>query len=146
MDAALWIDESARGAQAAQFTLVDLPTVLIRISRILLEAQTAAPAHSCETEKLLDRLRKQQAGLVEVVPTVLSVTDINGSCRLCFERKDFDQAPGSDPRDFWPMLAIPRRCGGPNGTRPRQQLSQSICRNSPDGRPVPRGLDAGRSG
>ena len=75
---ALWIDESQREvAVAARFTLVDAPTVFMTHLTEVLRRESAALLTRTETDKLLARVRQSQPALVEeLVPTVLSVSDV----------------------------------------------------------------------
>jgi flagellar biosynthesis protein FlhA len=75
---ALWIDEQQRNAAvAARFTLVDAPTVFMTHLTEVLRRESAALLTRTETDKLLGRVRQSQPALVEeLVPTVLSVSDV----------------------------------------------------------------------
>ncbi|MRW94190.1 flagellar biosynthesis protein FlhA [Duganella sp. FT80W] len=75
---AIWIEESERElARAARYTLVDAPTVFITHLSEVLKQQSAQLLTRTETDKLLQRVRQQQPGLVEeLIPTVLSVSDV----------------------------------------------------------------------
>ncbi|MDK2125114.1 flagellar biosynthesis protein FlhA [Parachitinimonas caeni] len=75
---ALWIEESEREvARAAKYTLVDAATVLMTHLSEILRQQSAALLTRTEAERLLTQIRQQQPGLVEeIVPTLLSVGDI----------------------------------------------------------------------
>ncbi|MET3448236.1 flagellar biosynthesis protein FlhA [Ralstonia sp. 1138] len=75
---ALWIEEHQRqAAAAAKYTLVDAPTVFMTHLSEVLRRESSALLTRSETEKLLTRVRQSQPGLVEeIVPTVLSLTDI----------------------------------------------------------------------
>lgn len=75
---AVWIDEAERErARAARYTLVDTPTVFITHVGETLRQHCAHLVTRAETDRLLNRVREAQPGLVEeVVPTVLSVVDI----------------------------------------------------------------------
>ncbi len=75
---ALWIDESQRAAATqAKFTLVDAPTVFMTHLTEVLRRESATLLTRAETEKLLNRVRQSQAGLVEdLIPTVLAVSDV----------------------------------------------------------------------
>jgi len=75
---ALWIDESLREtAVAAKFTLVDAPTVFMTHLTEVLRRESATLLTRAETDRLLARVRQQQASLVEeLIPTVLSVSDV----------------------------------------------------------------------
>ena len=143
---ALWIDESQRErAQAARFTLVDLPTVLTTHLTDVLKREAAALLTRAETEKLLDRLRKQQAGLVEeLVPTVLSVTDIQRVLQALLREK-------VSIRHLEAILETLADAGRSTKDvavlteRVRQRLGQSICQSlTPDGQSLQvMTLDAG---
>lgn len=75
---AVWIEESEKeSARLARYTLVDPTTVFItHLSEVL--KQHAAPLLTrTETDRLLQRVRDEQPGLVEeLIPTVLSVSDV----------------------------------------------------------------------
>jgi flagellar biosynthesis protein FlhA len=75
---ALWIDDSQRGAAAAaKFTLVDGPTVLMTHLTEVLRRESATLLTRAETDRLLASVRQKQPGLVEeLIPTVLSVSDV----------------------------------------------------------------------
>jgi flagellar biosynthesis protein FlhA len=75
---AIWIGpEHREAARLAKFTLVDPRTVFITHIGEILRQQAPALLTRSETDKLLDRLRKTQAGLIEeIVPTQLSVGDV----------------------------------------------------------------------
>ncbi|HEX7650233.1 MAG TPA: flagellar biosynthesis protein FlhA [Noviherbaspirillum sp.] len=75
---AIWIDDAEKEtARAAKYTLVDPATVFVTHLSELLKQQAHALLTRAETEKLLQRVRQHQAGLVEeLVPTVLSVGDV----------------------------------------------------------------------
>jgi flagellar biosynthesis protein FlhA len=75
---AIWIEDSEKeAARMARYTLVDPATVFItHLSEVL--KQHAAPLLTrTETDRLLQRVRDEQPGLVEeVIPTVLTVSDV----------------------------------------------------------------------
>jgi flagellar biosynthesis protein FlhA len=75
---AVWIEESERErARAARYTLVDTPTVFITHVGETLRQHCAHLVTRAETDRLLNRVREAQPGLVEeVVPTVLGVVDV----------------------------------------------------------------------
>jgi flagellar biosynthesis protein FlhA len=75
---ALWIEHRHREmATNARFTLVDAQTVLMTHLTEVLRRESATLLTRSETERLLDRVRKTQASLVEeLIPTVLSVSDV----------------------------------------------------------------------
>lgn len=75
---AVWIEDAEKeAARAAKYTLVDPATVFITHLSEVLKQQAHVLLTRAETEKLLQRVRQQQAGLVEeLVPTVLSIGDI----------------------------------------------------------------------
>jgi len=75
---AIWIDETERErARAARYTLVDAPTVFITHAGETLRQHCAHLVTRAETDRLLNRVREAQPGLVEeVVPTVLAVVDV----------------------------------------------------------------------
>jgi len=75
---ALWIDEAQRdAARAHRFTLVDPPTVFITHLSEVLRQQCAQLLTRGETDKLLQRVRQAQPGLVEeLIPTVLTISDV----------------------------------------------------------------------
>ncbi|SMC27702.1 flagellar biosynthesis protein FlhA [Andreprevotia lacus DSM 23236] len=76
---AVWIEDSEKdAARAGKYTLVDPATVFLTHLCEVLRQQSAALLTRAETDRLLNRLRQQQAGLVEeIVPTLLSVGDIH---------------------------------------------------------------------
>ncbi|WP_005034683.1 flagellar biosynthesis protein FlhA [Holophaga foetida] len=75
---ALWIlDTQREAAQAAKYTLVDGPTVLLTHLTEVLRRESASLLTRAETERLLARVRQAQPTLVEeLIPTVLAVSDI----------------------------------------------------------------------
>lgn len=75
---AVWIEEDERErARAARYTLVDAPTVFITHLSETLRQQCAHLVTRAETDRLLNRVREAQPGLVEdLVPTVLGVVDV----------------------------------------------------------------------
>jgi len=75
---ALWIDDSQReSARAQRYTLVDPPTVFITHLSEVLRQQCGQLLTRGETDKLLQRVRQAQPGLVEeLIPTVMSVGDV----------------------------------------------------------------------
>jgi flagellar biosynthesis protein FlhA len=75
---AVWIEDSEKDlARAAKYTLVDATTVFITHLSEVLKQQSAMLLTRTETDRLLQRIRQQQPGLVEeLIPTVLSVGDV----------------------------------------------------------------------
>jgi flagellar biosynthesis protein FlhA len=75
---ALWIDATRREeAVAARYTLVDAQTVLMTHLTEVLRRESATLLTRSEVERLLARVRQSQPSLVEeLIPTVLSVTDV----------------------------------------------------------------------
>ena len=75
---ALWIDDTQReAARAHRYTLVDPPTVFITHLSEVLRQQCAQLLTRGETDKLLQRVRQAQPGLVEeLIPTVMSAGDV----------------------------------------------------------------------
>jgi flagellar biosynthesis protein FlhA len=75
---AVWIEESEREiAKAARYTLVDPATVFITHIVEVLKQQAASLLTRTEAERLLQRVRQQQPGLVEeLMPTILSLSDV----------------------------------------------------------------------
>jgi len=75
---AVWVEEADKElARAARYTLVDSTTVFITHLSEVLKGQAAALLTRSETDRLLQRVRQDQPGLVEeLVPTVLSVSEI----------------------------------------------------------------------
>lgn len=75
---AVWIEDGERdAARQAKYTLVDPQTVFITHLCEVFRQQSPALLTRAETERLLNRVREQQPGLVEeIVPTVLSVGDV----------------------------------------------------------------------
>jgi flagellar biosynthesis protein FlhA len=75
---ALWIQDHQREqAVAAKYTLVDAQTVFMTHLNEVLRRESARLLSRSETEKLLARVRQDQASLVEeLVPTVLALSDI----------------------------------------------------------------------
>jgi flagellar biosynthesis protein FlhA len=75
---AVWIEESERElARASRYTLVDSITVFVTHLSEVLKQQSAMLLTRTETDRLLQRIRDQQPGLVEeLVPTIVSISDI----------------------------------------------------------------------
>ena len=75
---ALWIEHSQREeAMSARYTLVDAQTVLMTHLTEILRRESAMLLTRSGTERLLGRVRESQPTLVEeLIPTVLSVTDV----------------------------------------------------------------------
>ena len=75
---ALWIDETQReAARAHRYTLVEPATVFITHLSEVLRQQCAQLLTRGETDKLLQRVRQAQPGLVEeLIPTVMTVGDV----------------------------------------------------------------------
>ena len=75
---AAWILEDQRqAARGAGYTLVEPATVFITHFGELMRQNAHALLTRAETEKLVNRVRQQQAGLVEeLVPTVLTLSEI----------------------------------------------------------------------
>ena len=75
---AVWIEDTEKEvARTARYTLVDAATVFITHLNEVLKQQSAMLLTRGETDKLLQRVRQQQTGLVEeLIPAVLSVGDV----------------------------------------------------------------------
>ncbi len=75
---AIWIEDSEKdAARANKYTLVDAATVLITHLAEVLKQQAPTLLTRAETDRLLQRVRLSQPGLVEeLIPTVLSVGDV----------------------------------------------------------------------
>lgn len=75
---AVWIEDAEKeAARAAKYTLVDASTVFVTHLSEVLKQQSAMLLTRAETDRLLQRVRQQQPGLVEdLVPTVMSVGDV----------------------------------------------------------------------
>jgi flagellar biosynthesis protein FlhA len=75
---AVWIEDGDKDlARTSRYTLVDPATVFITHLSEVLKQQAAALLTRTETDKLLQRVRQQQPGLVEeLIPTVLSISDV----------------------------------------------------------------------
>lgn len=75
---ALWIEHRQRDmAVANRYTLVDATTVLLTHLTEVLRRESATLLTRAETERLLERLRKTHASLLEeLLPTVLSISDV----------------------------------------------------------------------
>lgn len=75
---ALWIEPTQReAALASKFTLVDSPTVFMTHLTEVLRRESATLLTRVETDRILARVRQQNASLVEeLIPTVLSVSDV----------------------------------------------------------------------
>jgi flagellar biosynthesis protein FlhA len=75
---AVWITEDQRQtARAAGYTLVDPTTVFITHLSEVIRQNAANLLTRAETEALVDKVRKHQAGLVEeLIPAVLSLSEI----------------------------------------------------------------------
>ncbi len=75
---ALWVEEQQKeAARAHRYTLVDPATVFITHLSEVLRQQCAQLLTRGETDKLLQRVRQAQPGLVEeLVPTIMTVGDV----------------------------------------------------------------------
>ncbi len=75
---AVWIEHTEHErARRGRYTLVDAPTVFITHLSETLRQHCASLVTRAEADKLLNRVRESQPGLVEeVVPSLLSVVDI----------------------------------------------------------------------
>jgi flagellar biosynthesis protein FlhA len=75
---AIWIEDGEKDlARASRYTLVDATTVFITHLSEVLKQQSAALLTRTETDRLLQRIREQQPGLVEeLVPTIVSISDV----------------------------------------------------------------------
>lgn len=75
---AIWVEDSEKEvARAARYTLVDASTVFITHLSEVLKQQSAMLLTRTETDRLLQRIREQQPGLVEeLVPTIISLSDV----------------------------------------------------------------------
>ena len=75
---AVWIEPSEREkARAARYTLVNTPTVFVTHVSETLRQHCPNLVTRAETERLLNRVREAQPGLVEeLIPTVLSIVDV----------------------------------------------------------------------
>jgi flagellar biosynthesis protein FlhA len=75
---ALWIQDAEKAAaRAGHYTLVDPTTVFVTHLSEALKQQAAMLLTRAETDRLLQRIREQQPGLVEdLIPTILSVSDV----------------------------------------------------------------------
>jgi flagellar biosynthesis protein FlhA len=75
---AIWIDSALKQqAEKAKYTIVDAQTVLITHLTEVLRRESASLLTRAEVERLIARARKAQPALVEeLIPTVLSITDI----------------------------------------------------------------------
>jgi len=75
---AVWIAESERqAARAGGYTLVDPTTVLVTHIGELIKQNVATLLTRAETERLVDRLRPQHAGLLEeLIPNVMALGEI----------------------------------------------------------------------
>lgn len=75
---ALWIDETQRAAaRSHRYTLVEPATVFITHLSEVLRQQCAQLLTRGETDKLLQRVRQAQPGLVEeLIPTVMTMGDV----------------------------------------------------------------------
>lgn len=75
---AIWIEDAEKEiARASKYTLVDASTVFITHLSEVLKQQSAMLLTRTETDRLLQRIRDQQPGLVEeLIPTIVSVSDV----------------------------------------------------------------------
>jgi flagellar biosynthesis protein FlhA len=75
---ALWIQDAEKAvARAGNYTLVDPTTVFITHLSEALKQQAAMLLTRSETDRLLQRVREQQPGLVEdLIPVILSISDV----------------------------------------------------------------------
>jgi flagellar biosynthesis protein FlhA len=75
---AIWIAEGERqAARGAGYTLVDPTTVLVTHLGELLKRNVATLLTRVETERLIDRLRAQHAGLIdELIPNIMTLGEV----------------------------------------------------------------------
>jgi flagellar biosynthesis protein FlhA len=75
---AVWIEDGEKEfARASRYTLVDPTTVFITHLSEVLKQQSAMLLTRTEADRLLQRIREQQPGLVEeLVPTIVSISDV----------------------------------------------------------------------
>ncbi|KRG78430.1 flagellar biosynthesis protein FlhA [Stenotrophomonas ginsengisoli] len=81
---AQWIDRQARqSARSAGYTLVEPDTVLITHLSELVKRQSADLLTRQDTERMLNRVREQNASLVEeLVPAILSISEVQKVLQL----------------------------------------------------------------
>lgn len=86
---AVWIEEAQREeAKAARYTLVDSLTVIVTHITETLRRESANLLTRIEAERLVNRVRKSQPGLVEeIVPTVLALGDIQKVLQLLLRER-----------------------------------------------------------
>ena len=86
---AVWVEEADKAsAQQARCALIDAMTVLTTHLTEVLRRETAALLSRGETEKLLERVRKTQPGLVEeLIPAVLSMTEVQRVLQTLLKEK-----------------------------------------------------------
>jgi flagellar biosynthesis protein FlhA len=75
---AMWIEDTEKEvARVAKYTLVDANTVFITHLSEVLKQQSSMLLTRTETDRLLQRIRDDQPGLVEeLIPTIVSISDV----------------------------------------------------------------------
>ena len=127
---AVWIEESEKAnAQQGRYTLIDGMTVLMTHLTEVLRRESATLLTRAETDRLLERVRKSQPGLVEeITPGVLSVTEVQKVLQALLREK-------VSIRNLEAILEVLADAGRHQRDAPqlaelaRQRLGQAICRS-----------------
>jgi flagellar biosynthesis protein FlhA len=130
---AVWITENERqAARAAGYTLVDPATVFLTHLSEVVKQNVAALLTRAETERLIDRLRPQQAGLLdELIPNVLTLGEVQKVLQNLLREK-------VSIRSLEPILEVLADAGRANKNAEsltelvRQRLGLAICQGLAD--------------
>ena len=129
----MWITENERqAARAAGYTLVDPTTVFLTHLSEVVKQNVATLLTRAETERLIDRLRPQQAGLLdELIPNVLTLSEVQKVLQNLLREK-------VSIRSLEPILEVLADAGRANKNAEsltelvRQRLGLAICQGLAD--------------
>ena len=127
---AVWIEESEKAnAQQGRYTLIDGLTVLMTHLTEVLRRESATLLTRSETDRLLERVRQAQPGLVEeLIPGILSTTEVQKVMQALVREK-------VSVRNLEAILEVladagrHQRDSGLLAEQVRQRLGQAICRS-----------------
>jgi flagellar biosynthesis protein FlhA len=130
---AVWVTENERQtARAAGYTLVDPTTVFLTHLSEVVKQNVASLLTRAETERLIDRLRPQQAGLLdELIPNVLTLSEVQKVLQNLLREK-------VSIRSLEPILEVLADAGRANKNAEgltelvRQRLGLAICQGLAD--------------
>lgn len=127
---AVWIEESEKAnAQQGRYTLIDGLTVLMTHLTEVLRRESVTLLTRAETDKLLERVRQAQPGLVEeLIPGILSMSEVQKVLQALVREK-------VSVRNLEAILEVladagrQQRDSGLLAELVRQRLGQAICRS-----------------